>query len=281
MKSKLIRLFRPAGIAMCVAASLIAPRAAAGQTGGAPASLAGTWNMGLVGDHVIPVALVLEQHGGALTGTFILMGRDFPLTGEVVGRRLTLTGKGPAFGRPGGDHNAAVAAGGGEKRAVLAGPARPGENMALADMTITGELNDEGGLAGDVAIKLSEGTGTIKWTAERLKERKVPASQAVSPDVNLTGAWTMAIVEAQLQLDVALTQTGTKVTGSAMSDHLGKMTIEGTFGNGTLSFVSVGSVSGQEVRIEYSGRYLANGTLAGELTSQMGAMTWTAARVKK
>lgn len=262
MKSKLIRLVRPTGIAMCAAASLIAaPRAAAAQTAGAPASVAGTWNMGLVGDHVIPVALVLEQDGGALTGTFILMGKDFPLTGTVAGRTLTLTGKGPAFGRPGGDHNAADA--------------------AAPDMTITGELNDDGGLAGDVALKMSESTRRIKWTAERLKERKLPASQAASADMNITGAWKMTVVEAQLQMEVALTQTGTKITGSAMSDHLGRMTIEGTFANGTLSFVTVGTVSGEEVRIECSGKYLANGTLAGDLASQMGAMTWTAERVKK
>ena len=32
-------------------------------------SLTGTWNMGLEGGHVIPVALVLKQDGEALTGT--------------------------------------------------------------------------------------------------------------------------------------------------------------------------------------------------------------------
>ncbi len=245
-------------------------------------SLSGTWNMSLIGDHVIPVALVLEQNGTALTGTFILMGKDFPLTGEVAGDTLTLTGKGPVFGRPGGDHNAAVAAGGGAKPTAVAGPAQPGANMALADMTITGTTDATGALAGNIALKMADGTGTIKWTAERLKERKVPASQAVSTEgLNLTGNWNLKVVEAQLEIDVELKQAGNKITGSAKSDHLGVMSLEGTLANGTLSFTTVGSNGGQEVRIEYTGKYKTDGTFAGDLTSPMGAMTWTAARVKK
>ena len=35
-------------------------------------NLTGTWNMGLEGDHVIPVALVLKQDGRNLTGTIAL-----------------------------------------------------------------------------------------------------------------------------------------------------------------------------------------------------------------
>jgi hypothetical protein len=37
-----------------------------------PATITGTWNMGLEGDHVIPVALVLKQDGPTLTGTIAL-----------------------------------------------------------------------------------------------------------------------------------------------------------------------------------------------------------------
>ncbi len=35
-------------------------------------SLTGTWNMGLQGGHVIPVALVLKQEGTTLSGTVAL-----------------------------------------------------------------------------------------------------------------------------------------------------------------------------------------------------------------
>lgn len=284
MTSKLIRSM---GIAVFAAGvSLAAPAAAAAQAADKPASLTGTWNMSLIGDHVIPVALVLEQSGTALKGTFILMGKDFPLTGEIVGGKVTLTGKGPAFGRPAKagatDHDTAVAATSPKAPVQVAGPQAPGANMALADMTISGTTDADGGMAGNILMKFGEGTGTIKWSAERLKERKLPETQAVSSsDVNTTGNWNMTIPEAQLHLDLELKQEGSKVTGVAKSDHLGVLKVDGTFLSGTLSFSAVGSAGGQDVRIEFSGKYTKGGTFAGDLTSQMGAMTWTAERVKK
>ena len=279
------KVFRSIAIAAFAAGAAFAvPGTASAQAADNAASLSGIWNMSLVSDHVIPVALVLEQSGTALKGTFTLMGKDFPLTGDVAGGKVTLTGKGPAFGRPGGDHNAAVAAtGGGTKPAPVAGPAQPGANMALSDMTISGVMNADGGMAGNIAMKVGEGTGNIKWSAERFKERAVPQSQTavLTEGVSLTGNWNLTIVEAQVGMEAELTQTGSKITGVAKSEHLGTMKIEGTFVAGTLSFVSTGSVNGQDVRIEYTGKYKANGSFAGDLTSQMGAMTWTAERIKK
>ena len=35
-------------------------------------TVTGTWNMGLQGDHVIPVALVLKQDGTKVTGTIAM-----------------------------------------------------------------------------------------------------------------------------------------------------------------------------------------------------------------
>jgi hypothetical protein len=248
--------------ALVTGVALAMPAVSLAQTPAAPANVTGTWNMSLIGDHVIPVALVLEQTGTAVKGTFIFMGKDSPVAGELVDGTLTLTGKGPMFGRaPTADHNAAV----------------------QSDMTIVGTADADGGFAGNVTMKRDGATGTIKWTAERLKERKVPASQAAAPSagVNVSGKWTVSIVEAQVVLDVELTQTGTTVTGSSNSEHLGAMTLEGTFASGILKFVMVGSNAGQEVRIEYTGKYKADGSFAGDLTSQMGPMTWTAERVKK
>ena len=37
-----------------------------------PATVTGTWNMGLQGDHVVPVALVLKQDGKTVTGTILM-----------------------------------------------------------------------------------------------------------------------------------------------------------------------------------------------------------------
>jgi hypothetical protein len=251
------------------------PSLAAAQAPASPASMTGTWTVSLIGDHVIPVALVLEQNGPALKGTFIMMGKEFPVTGETTGKTFTVSGKGPAFGR-GNDHAAGAAA------APPAGPQRPGPAAELADMTINGTADGDGGYAGEFISKMGDRRASMKWTAERLKERKAaPQAAASIENLNVTGAWTMTIPEAQLQVTMDLKQDGTKVTGSASSDHLGAMKLEGTFVNGTLSFVTTGSTGGQEIRIEYSGKYTAAGTFAGDLTSPMGAMTWTAARVKK
>jgi len=255
------------------------PHDATAQAQAKPSSLAGTWNMSLIGDHVIPVALVLEQNGTALQGTFIMMGKDYPVAGELTGTKFALKGKGPAFGRPAGDHAAGVAAGG---ATPAAGPHRASPTGALADMTINGSVNANGDLAGEMLSKFEERTGTIKWTAERLRERKAPADAvASSAPAAMTGKWTLTIVEAQLQLAVDLTQAGSKVTGTATSDHLGTMTLEGTLANGVLKFTTAGSAGGQDVRLEYSGKYKADGTFAGDLTSPMGAMTWTLASMKK
>jgi hypothetical protein len=117
----------------------------------------------------------------------------------------------------------------------------------------------------------------------RANGASLPTPQTAAPadGVSLAGKWKLYVVEAQAEMDLELTQTGTEITGVGTSDHLGTMKIEGTFVSGTLTLASTGSVNGQDVRIEYSGKYKENGTLAGELTSQMGAMTWTAERVKK
>ncbi|MBP6716431.1 MAG: hypothetical protein KA205_06185 [Acidobacteria bacterium] len=273
------RVVRSIGVAVfAMGCSLAIPQSAAAQTAPAPASLAGTWNMGLIGDHVIPVALVLEQKGTALKGTFIFMGKDYPVTGEINGSAFSLTGQGPGFGR-GNDHAAGAAA----APAQVQGPERASPTNQTAEMTIRGTRNADDGLAGDMVTKLGDGrSGVIKWTAERLKERKVPAAAgAASAPANVAGNYTMTIPEAQLTMDVALKQDGAKVSGAAKSEHLGVMALDGTYAAGTIAFVMTGSMNGQDVRIEFTGKYTADGTLGGDLTSQMGQMTWAAQPIKK
>lgn len=277
------KLFRSIGsTALAAGCALALPVLAAAQTPQNAAPLTGTWTMGLIGDHVIPVALVLDQHGSALTGTFIFMGKDFPVAGDVADGKVTLKGKGPAFGVRSG-HEAGVAAGAGPGKTAVAGPQAPGANAVLADMTITGTLDADGAMAGTLATKMSEGTGIIKWTAERLKERKVPAAAdaALTEHMIITGGWKMTIPEAQQVLDVEFKQDGTKITGIAKNDHLGVLNLDGTLANGALSFVATGEAMGQTVKIEFAGKYTKTGSFAGDAQSQMGPMTWTAERVKK
>jgi hypothetical protein len=106
-------------------------------------SLTGTWNMGLQGGHVIPVALVLKQEGTTLSGTVALptqhIGQtvDVPLTGEIANGAFTLSG-------------------------TVEGAKEP------ATIEIKGKLTDEGTLDGTVAMQGHD----MPYTAERLKERK-------------------------------------------------------------------------------------------------------------
>ena len=107
-------------------------------------NITGTWNMGLEGGHVIPVALVLTQDGQKLTGTIALPIResgqhmDVKLAGTFVDRAFTLSGS--------AEH-------GNESKGV----------------DITGKLLDDGTMEGTFFMA---DHGKMPWTAERLKERK-------------------------------------------------------------------------------------------------------------
>ena len=106
-------------------------------------SLTGTWNMGLQGGHVIPVALVLKQEGTTLSGTVALPTQhtgqtvDVALTGEIANGAFTLSG-------------------------TIEGAKEP------TTIEIKGKVTDEGTLDGTVAMQGHD----MPYTAERLKERK-------------------------------------------------------------------------------------------------------------
>ena len=111
-------------------------------------SLTGTWNMGLEGDHVIPVALVLKQDGEALSGTIAMPTSragntvDVALKGAISKGSFTLSG-------------------------TVEGAKEP------TTIDISGQLNDEGMLAGKLTMGgRGEGHHDMPYTAERLKERK-------------------------------------------------------------------------------------------------------------
>jgi hypothetical protein len=112
-------------------------------------NLTGTWNMGLQGGHVIPVALVLKQDGSTLTGTLSMptqrVGQtvDVPLNGEVTNGALTLWGTVENAKEP-------------------------------TTIEIKGTLNDEGMLEGTVTMGGAEAghARDMPYTAERLRERK-------------------------------------------------------------------------------------------------------------
>lgn len=270
-------------VGTALASLLLQSLPAAAQTTAAdaakPASFAGTWTLGLIGDHVIPTGLVLEQNGTALKGTYIFMGREFAFAGEVTGKSFSLKGTSPQLGFAPASHGGGASAP--PQNAAQAAASFDVQKAKIIDTTIAGTMNDDGTMAGNMDVKLDEGrSGRIKWTAERLKARPTTSS-STAPTIDLNGDWKMNVVEAQLHMDVALKLEGSKVTGTAKSDHLGVMKLEGTYTNGALTFAATGGNTGADARIEFSGKAKADGTLAGDLKSQMGSMTWSAERVKK
>src|SRR3954452_6803534 len=119
--------------------------AAAAQT---KAGLTGTWNMGLQGGHVIPVALVLKQEGTTLSGTIAMPTQppgqtvDVDLKGSLTSGAFTLAGN-------------------------VEGAKEP------TSIEIKGKLNDEGTIDGTLTMNgASAHPREMPYTAERLKERK-------------------------------------------------------------------------------------------------------------
>jgi hypothetical protein len=110
---------------------------------GNAATVTGTWNMGLQGDHVIPTALVLKQEGKNVTGTIALPTQNIGQRVEVA-----LTG---SF-----DENALK----------LSGQVENAREPTT--IQIDGHFGDEGMLEGTIIVH----GRSIPWTAERLKERK-------------------------------------------------------------------------------------------------------------
>jgi hypothetical protein len=120
---------------------IVSPAAAADP------DLTGTWTLGVEGNHVIPMAMVIKQDGSKLSGTIAMPinqqgdRRDIVFDGEVTTTRLTFATK---------------------------------EGKPLLEFT--GKVNDDGSLDGTVTMgggsDHSGADHTMRWTAERLKERK-------------------------------------------------------------------------------------------------------------
>jgi hypothetical protein len=103
------------------------------------------------------------------------------------------------------------------------------------------------------------------------------AAQQHSHPPTVAGKWTMTIESSPhgpLTMGLALEQDGTAVSGSFASPH-GEMAVAGEFTDRTLTLKTKG-----DAQITLNAKLKDDGTLAGYLSSEMGDMTWTAARVK-
>src|SRR5262245_42861295 len=110
-----------------------------------PATVSGTWQMGLQGDHVVPVALVLKQEGTHVTGSILMPAsngerREIELVGDFIDGKLSLASTAEVTMRT---HD-------GESKATL---------------KLAGKLEEDGSMSGTFMDRMP-------WTAERLKEKK-------------------------------------------------------------------------------------------------------------
>ncbi len=104
------------------------------------AGIAGTWNMSVMGDHGVPIALVLEQNGRKVTGTMMIHGVEAVLDGEFVDGALTLSSAAEVIG---------------------------GDGQTFGKVKLKATVKEDGTLAGDIETA----RGPMKMTAERLKKR--------------------------------------------------------------------------------------------------------------
>src|SRR5262245_33965772 len=130
---------------------------------GAAPDLTGTWNMGLQGGHVVPVALVLKQEGKTVTGTIAMPTQH-------VGERKEIELKGEFDGGV----------------LKIAGAVDGAEDTTTIE--IEGKLLEDSSMEGTVAMIARE-THRVPWTAERLKERKQGTGRARSRAGPCSAAW--------------------------------------------------------------------------------------------
>ena len=105
----------------------------------------------------------------------------------------------------------------------------------------------------------------------------VSAAQAYAKDKTVSGKWTLSAEGYVLEL--VLTQSGTKISGTLRSTH-GPMPLKGHFAKGRITF-SGGGPNGIGGKEEFSatGALQSDGTLLGDLTSSTsGKLTWKAVR---
>lgn len=127
--------------------AVVASLALSSSAAAADPDLSGTWTLGVEGDHVIPMAMIMKQDGSKISGTIAMPinqqgdRRDIAFEGEATATGFTFSTK--------------------EGKPVL---------------DFTGKLNDDGSLEGMVTMGSGSDHGAaehkMKWTAERLKERK-------------------------------------------------------------------------------------------------------------
>jgi len=94
-------------------------------------------------------------------------------------------------------------------------------------------------------------------------------------DKGVAGKWTMSIEDTTMSM--VLAQSRKTIKGTLESPH-GPIEVKGEFDKGKISFS--GAIDGPPHRLEVSatGSVRADGTLAGDMVTNVGNMSWTAVR---
>ena len=101
----------------------------------------------------------------------------------------------------------------------------------------------------------------------------VLATAVYAEEKAVAGDWTFTVEG--MTLTMTLEQTGKAITGTLQSPH-GPIAIKGEFEKNTITFT--GGVEG--VQLSATGTLQPDGSLAGELSMNVGNMTWKAVRAR-
>jgi hypothetical protein len=103
------------------------------------------------------------------------------------------------------------------------------------------------------------------------------ASSLYAKKQTVEGTWTFSVPEMSLRF--VLLQKGNTVSGTLQNPHGSLIHVTGEFSGGRLKF-SGSSSEPNPIRVSATGNMKADGSLAGNLTSTLGDMDWTAIRTK-
>ena len=102
-------------------------------------------------------------------------------------------------------------------------------------------------------------------------------SVLTADEKSVAGTWTLH-AEGYV-MSMVLTQNGKTLGGTLDSPH-GPIALKGEVVDGKLTFTGSGG-EGHPLEFTFKGALKSDGTLAGDLTSNVGDMSWTAVRESK
>jgi hypothetical protein len=102
----------------------------------------------------------------------------------------------------------------------------------------------------------------------------VTAGSLYAKPKSVAGIWTLLVMD-QGSYSMTLSQKGRTITGSIDGPH-GLIQLKGEFTNGQLKMAG----TSQAIQLSATGSLKADGSLAGNMTSNVGGMAWTAVRAK-